>query len=189
MFEIKNLKLIVKGNQILKKCVLVMIFFVIMIIIFSAIYFKIEEHGGFLVKSRTFKNHVNSKIEHDYLDLSVLKYLNNYFNQKLLNETELFDLAEHDTNIALKYTLEWNRNYSHSKSNEWSGQNLKTCDLKPPPIQTIHMNNIYWQSIVNTEDLNLYLYNAYYDNRQTTNKLRIIGISDHYNKLTNTSLW
>ena len=107
---------------------------------------------------------------------------------KPIDQDHVLILADQHSNLAMIYTHEWNKVYSKVNDN-WTDHRVTTCDVVPPPIESIGFNNIYWQSIINSEDLTLYLYNAYFDNRQTVNKVRVLGVSDHFNLLTNTTLW
>ena len=75
-------------------------------------------------------------------------------------------------------------------TDNWNDRRVNnTCDTIPPMIESIGFNNIYWQSIINSEELTLYLYNAYFDDRQTVKRVRVIGTSGHFNRLSEITLW
>lgn len=100
----------------------------------------------------------------------------------------VFKLAEQHSNIAINYINRWHKIYS-KRIDDWTDHRVITCDAKPPLIESIGFNNIYWQSIINTEELTLFLYNTFFDRRQKIRKIRVIGVSDHFNRLVNTTLW
>ena len=82
------------------------------------------------------------------------------------------DLAEQRSNIALKYYKEWN---NYTSSNDWKGKGIKTCDTELPSIKDIDFNNIFWQTIPNTNKTQYFLYNAFYDNRGTDKYVRVVA--------------
>ena len=81
----------------------------------------------------------------------------------LEKELDVSNLVEKETNIAINYYNEW-KNYSKNDS-EWKEEGIDTCDTSLPSIEEIHFNNIFWQTIPNTNKTQYFLYNAYYDNR------------------------
>ena len=117
---------------------------------------------------------------------SAEEFIARYLNQKKLSEADIFNMVETDTNLALDYTRRWDKFHSNGK---WPGHKLKTCAHKPTNFQFIKFSAKYWQHLVLSPDLNLYLYNAYYDKRKDTKKVRIIASSDYFNELVNTTLW
>ena len=103
-----------------------------------------------------------------------------------MNEKQIFERIENETNIALNYWSKWKK---YSESNDWINKSVKVCATELPSITTMNFNNNYWQSIINKEDLTLYLYNAYYDNRKDTKIVRIFGVTNNYEFLTKMKFW
>ncbi len=105
------------------------------------------------------------------LNLLVDKFIQNEYNilDKVINN---YDLAERDSNIALNYYNEWK---SYSNSGEWDEKGIDVCDTSLPSIEEIDFNNIFWQTIPNTNKTQYFLYNAYYDNRGDKMNVRIVA--------------
>ncbi len=110
----------------------------------------------------------------------------NIVKQSVLSEKEIFDLTEKDSNLALNYWSEWKK---FNTNNVWNMKDVKICNTELPSPLSIKFNNIYWQSIINTENLTIFLFNAYYDKRQSTKKVRIVTVTDHYLALARKKLW
>ena len=98
--------------------------------------------------------------------------IENLFNDDRAN-FNIDDLAEERSNIALNYYNEWK---SYSSSNAWKGKGIKTCDTSLPSIEEIDFNNIFWQTIPNTNKTQYFLYNAYYDNRGTDKYVKVVAV-------------
>ena len=90
----------------------------------------------------------------------------------LKSEMVINDFAEEQSNIALNYYNEWK---SYSVNNDWKGKGLNVCETCLPSIKEIDFNNIFWQTIPNTNKTQYFLYNAYYDNRGNTKYVRVVG--------------
>ena len=88
------------------------------------------------------------------------------------NNLDNSDSVEKKSNIALKYYEEW-KNYSNRDN--WKGKDIIICDTDLPSIEEIDFNNIFWQTIPNTNKTQYFLYNAFYDNRGTDKYVRVIG--------------
>jgi hypothetical protein len=110
----------------------------------------------------------------------------NLFKQTVMSEKEMFDLTEKESNLAINYWSEWKQ---FDSKNVWDIEDVLVCNTEFPSPLSIKFNNIYWQSIINTQDLTIFLLNAYYDNRQSTKKVRIIAVTDHYKVLERKKLW
>ncbi len=110
----------------------------------------------------------------------------NLFKQNVMSEKEIFDLTEEESNLAINYWSEWKQ---FDRKNVWDIKDVKVCNTELPSPLSIKFNNIYWQSIINTQDLTTFLLNAFYDNRQSTKKVRIIAVTDHYKVLERKKLW
>ena len=94
-------------------------------------------------------------------------------NNKLNNEEMLSDLIEKESNVPFKYYAEWK---TYPSGNQWEGTNITTCDTELPRIEEIDFNNIFWQTIPNTNKTQYFLYNAFYDNRGTDKYVRVVAI-------------
>ena len=96
--------------------------------------------------------------------------------QKLLENRELnedlVDIAERESNIPLNYYNKWK---GFTNSDDWKGKDIKTCDTELPTIGEIDFNNIFWQTIPNTNKTQYFLYNVFYDNRGDTKYVRVVG--------------
>ena len=112
------------------------------------------------------------------LTLLVHKFLQNK-NLSLDKEVNNYDLAERDSNIAINYYNEWK---SYSNSDEWKEKGIDVCDTSLPTIEEIDFNNIFWQTIPNTNKTQYFLYNAYYDNRGNKNNVRIVAEKKFYSE-------
>jgi hypothetical protein len=110
----------------------------------------------------------------------------NLFKQTVISEKEIFDLTEKESNLAINYWSEWKQ---FDSKNVWDIEDVIVCNTEFPSPLSIKFNNIYWQSIINTQDLTIFLLNAYYDNRRSTKKVRIIAVTDHYKVLERKKLW
>ena len=106
-------------------------------------------------------------------------------NGEVIHDKEIDDLnrLERESNIALNYYNEWK---SYSNSDEWKEKGIKTCDTSLPSIEEIDFNNIFWQTIPNTNKTQYFLYNAFYDNRGTDKYVRVVVMQK---ELSRRSLW
>ncbi len=114
------------------------------------------------------------------------KNLTNLINESLakqLSGVDIFNSSEYQTNIALNYWNEW-KNYP--KIDNWKEYKEETCNTSIPDISKIEFNNIYWQTVSNENRSEYFLYNAYYDNREDNNFVRIIGTQ---RRNTTMDLW
>ena len=97
-------------------------------------------------------------------------------NNGLVESNEKHDISdsvENESNVAFKYYNEWKGYHS---SNQWNGTDITTCDTELPAIEEIDFNNIFWQTIPNTNKTQYFLYNAFYDNRGTDKYVRVISL-------------
>ena len=99
----------------------------------------------------------------------VIKKLHDNDNRNI----DISHVIEHRYNIALNYYNEWKK---YSNSDDWNGKGLKTCNTTLPGFQEIEYNNIFWQTIPNTNKTQFFLYNAFYDNRGTDNYVRVVAV-------------
>ena len=134
---------------------------------FWLIYFEISTVNDLDKKVNTCLKSNKMTLHDDWL---LEKELN------LDKELDVLDLAEHETNIALNYYNEWK---SYSNSNDWKEKGIEVCDTELPIIKEIEFNNIFWQTIPNTKKTQYFLYNAYYDNRDVTKYVRVVGSQRH----------
>ena len=67
-------------------------------------------------------------------------------NIKDLNDKELFQLIDSDSNLALSYWQKWK---DYRISNDWPGINFDTCYSIIPWVEELKFNNIYWQVLSN----------------------------------------
>ena len=88
-------------------------------------------------------------------------------------EEEISDSVEKESNVALKYYNEWK---GYPKDNKWKEKGIKTCNTELPAIEEIDFNNIFWQTIPNTNKTQYFLYNAFYDNRGTDKYVRVVAV-------------
>ena len=115
---------------------------------------------------------LNISVRKVFTPTGISLVIENLFNDDRAN-FNIADMAEQRSNIALNYYNEW-KNYS--TSNAWKGKGIKTCDTRLPSIEEIDFNNIFWQTIPNTNKIEFFLYNAYYDNRGTDKYVRIVSV-------------
>ena len=95
----------------------------------------------------------------------------NLIQNKNLVKRLTSDLVEQESNIALNYYNEWKR---YSNRDNWKGKDIITCDTDLPSIEEIDFNNIFYQTIPNTNEF--FFYNAFYDNRGNQSYVRVVGI-------------
>ena len=89
------------------------------------------------------------------------------------NLINLSEMVEKGSNVALNYYNEWK---DYSSGNQWEGTDITTCDTELPSIEEIDFNNIFWQTIPNTNKTQYFLYNAFYDNRGTDKYVRVVAV-------------
>ncbi len=75
--------------------------------------------------------------------------------ETFMSESEIWDMSQKESNIAINYWLKW-KNYSYSQ--KWTINDAKSCKTELPSPHELKFNNIYWQSVINNEKLNLYIY-------------------------------
>jgi hypothetical protein len=169
-------------NILLILIILVTVYFV------QFFYFK----SPFLTTSYFFSNIGNFNKKYWKKIIGIENEFSNNFNfstidkQSILSKKEIFDLTEKDSNLALNYWSEWKQ---FNANNVWNKKDVKICNTELPSPLSIKFNNIYWQSVINTENLTIFLFNAYYDNIQSTKKVRIVTVTDHYLALARKKLW
>ena len=92
---------------------------------------------------------------------------------------KISDSVEKESNVALKYYNKWK---AYRKNNRWKGKGIKTCDTELPSIEEIDFNNIFWQTIPNTNKTQYFLYNAFYYNRGNDKYVRVVVIQRERSK-------
>ena len=98
--------------------------------------------------------------------------IHNLMNNRLVDKEEkISDSVEKESNVPLKYYNEWK---GYPKDNNWKKTNISTCDTELPSIEEIDFNNIFWQTIPNTNKTQYFLYNAFYDNRGNDKYVRVV---------------
>jgi hypothetical protein len=146
------------------------------------IAYSFSKFGNFHEKFSAF---INKNSEKTFETENEFNF-SNLFKQNVMSEKEIFDLTEEESNLAINYWSEWKQ---FDRKNVWDIKDVKVCNTELPSPLSIKFNNIYWQSIINTQDLTTFLLNAFYDNRQSTKKVRIIAVTDHYKVLERKKLW
>ena len=129
---------------------------------FLLIYFQISGQINFnrlVYKKSEINFDIQSLIKNDLVNLD--------------NGNKLNDLVENESNVALKYYNEWK---SYPSDNKWKETDITTCDTELPTIEEIDFNNIFWQTIPNTNKTQYFLYNAFYDNRGTDKYVRVVVV-------------
>lgn len=99
---------------------------------------------------------------------------------------EVFGADERQINLAVNYLNRW-KHYNNSRS-QWLSSDLVVCETIIESIDRMHFNNKYWQTYRLDNNSHLYLYNAFYDNREDTKRVRIIGTTDDWLALKATEL-
>jgi hypothetical protein len=148
--------------------------------------YSFSKFGNCDEKFSTFINENPEKTIETKNEFSNKFNFSNLFKQNVMSEKEIFDLTEKESNLAINYWSEWEK---FDSKNVWDIKDVKVCKTELPSPLSIKFNNIYWQSIINTQDLTIFLLNAFYDNRQSTKKVRIIAVTDHYKVLERKKLW
>ena len=154
----------IKVNRISSK-VYKITFAVLLAIVFLLIYFLV--FVDIEVEKSEQNNTENANIE-------LILERNHLLKSDEVNldkELQIWDLAEKDTNLALNYYNQWKK-YPHE---DWTEQGFDTCDTEIPGFQDIDFNNIFWQTIPNTNKTQYFFYNAYYDNRGDQKYVRVVG--------------
>jgi hypothetical protein len=98
---------------------------------------------------------------------------------EVMLENEIFIEAEKESNIPLTFWSKWRKFY---EKREIILTNVETCDTELPSPQMIHYNNIYWQQ-TNINGVKIFLYNAYFDNRESIKKVRVLTVTEDQNKM------
>jgi hypothetical protein len=107
-------------------------------------------------------------------------------NKTSMTENEMFMASEKETNLALIY---WsNRKKLHKNKNKLNA-NLTVCDIELPSPHLLKFNNIYWQQMFVNNNLTLYLFNAYYDNREEIKKVKVISVTNTQKATDGLNLW
>jgi len=106
--------------------------------------------------------------------------------QTVMSKSEMFDWAEKESNIAIKYWSDWK---SYENTDEWLNKSLKICKTELPSPHLLKFSNIYWQTFINSENLTVFLYNSYYDNRENIKSVRIVGVTNNYKAFKQSKLW
>jgi hypothetical protein len=127
----------------------------------------------------------NEFLEKDFVPDSNLRQLI-IPNKTSMTENEMFMESEKNTNLALIYWSNWKK--LHKNQSKLKG-NFKVCDIKLPSPHLLKFNNIYWQQMFVNNNLRLYLFNAYYDNREKIKKVRVISVTNHQNTTNRLHLW
>jgi len=69
-------------------------------------------------------------------------------------------------------------------------ENLTVCDyIELPSPHLLKFNNIYWQQMFVNNNLTLYLFNAYYDNREQIKKVKVISVTNTQKATNGLNLW
>jgi hypothetical protein len=103
-----------------------------------------------------------------------------------MTENEMFMESEKDTNLALIYWSNWKK--LHKNQSKLKG-NFKVCDINLPSPHLLKFNNIHYQQMFVNNNLRLYLFNAYYDNREKIKKVRVISVTNHQKATNRLDLW
>jgi hypothetical protein len=104
-----------------------------------------------------------------------------------MTENEMFMASQKDTNLALIYWSNWKK--LDNKPNKLHA-NVTVCDdIELPSPHLLKFNNIYWQQMFVNNNLTLYLFNAYYDNREQIKKVRVISVTNSQKAAEVLDLW
>ncbi len=108
-------------------------------------------------------------------------------NKASMTENEMFMASEKETNLPLIYWSNWKK--LDKNQNKLNG-NLTVCDdIELPSPHLLKFNNIHWQKMSVNNNLTLYLYNAYYDNREQIKKVRVISVTNIQKSTEVLDLW
>jgi len=154
-------------------------FFIVSVLSISILLLLLTNHFDF-VKNHFKTGYILIRNQINEIDYSKIP------KQTVMSNSQIFDLAEKESNIAIKYWSDWK---SYENTDDWLNKSLKICKTELPSPHLLKFNNIYWQSIINSENLTVFLYNSYYDNRENIKNVRIIGVTNNYKALQQFKLW
>ncbi len=107
-------------------------------------------------------------------------------NKTSMTENEMFMASEKESNLALIYWSNWKK---LDKNQNKLNANLTVCDIELPSPHLLKFNNIYWQQMFVNNNLTLYLFNAYYDNREEIKKVKVISVTNTQKATDGLNLW
>lgn len=211
------MKTVLKGNlfNLINKRTIIFIFIIALFYILFAIihfssnrikfykdatsaikYFSFSQSSDVNLKSATtitkliiFNNSVKTE------DSSVTNFVEvNFKSQKkfiipnntIMSENQIFTETEDELNLPLVYWSQWRK---LNKNKDSLKGNFKVCDIGLPSPHILKFNNIYWQEMVVNNSHKLYLYNAYYDNREQIKRVKIITESISQKSTDSLVLW
>jgi hypothetical protein len=104
-----------------------------------------------------------------------------------MTENEMFMASEKETNLPLIYWSNWKK--LDKNQNKLNG-NMTVCDdIELPSPHLLKFNNIHWQQMLVNNNLTLYLFNAYYDNREEIKKVKVISATNTQKATEVLDLW
>ncbi len=108
-------------------------------------------------------------------------------NKTSMTENEMFMASEKETNLPLIYWSKWKK--LDKNQNKLNG-NMTVCDdIELPSPHLLKFNNIHWQQMSVNNNLTLYLFNAYYDNREEIKKVKVISVTNTQKATEVLDLW
>jgi hypothetical protein len=103
-----------------------------------------------------------------------------------MTENEMFIASEKETNLALIYWSNWKK--LHKNQDKLNG-NFTVCDIELPSPHLLKFNNIHFQQMFVNNNVTLYLFNAYYDNREEIKKVKVISVTNAQETADRLDLW
>ncbi len=107
-------------------------------------------------------------------------------NKTSMTENEMFIASEKETNLALIYWSNWKK--LHKNQDKLNG-NFTVCDIELPSPHLLKFNNIHFQQMFVNNNVTLYLFNAYYDNREEIKKVKVISVTNAQETADRLDLW
>ena len=107
-------------------------------------------------------------------------------NNTVMTKNEVLEASEKDSNLPLIYYSNWEK---FDKRQDPLKGNFKVCDIELPSPQLLKFNNFYWQQLIVQQNLTLFIYNAYYDNREDTRKVKVITVTNFQKATDDMNLW
>ena len=107
-------------------------------------------------------------------------------NNTVMTKNEVFEASEKDSNLPLIYYSNWQK--FHKSQVSLKG-NFTVCDTELPSPHLLKFNNFFWQQLIVEKDVKLFIYNAYYDNRENTKKVKVITVTNFQKATDQMNLW